>query len=194
MSTAILAALGAHRLSNGLARRMFGGGELSDSRPVLVEWAMGALLLLRRSAFEAAGRFDEAQWMYAEDLDLCWRLRKLGWRTIYVPSATIEHAGGAATSRAFGSPTATVEIAMAHYRWLHRRRGRTVAGTFAIAQMSGAVARVAIYWFAVRLRIPGAAERLGGTARWLRTLWIGWRRVGASMSSAATPSTQERFR
>src|SRR5439155_9403656 len=46
-----------------------------------------ACLMVRASAFQAIGGFDEDFFMYGEDLDLCLRLRQAGWRGRYVPSA-----------------------------------------------------------------------------------------------------------
>jgi GT2 family glycosyltransferase len=48
-------------------------------------------MLVRRSAFEQAGGFDEGYWMYFEDLDLCYRLAQAGWTTWYEPSVTVVH-------------------------------------------------------------------------------------------------------
>ena len=45
---------------------------LDQETPRRIEWAAGAFLLVRREAFDTAGGFQESQWMYAEDLDLCW--------------------------------------------------------------------------------------------------------------------------
>ena len=56
-------------------------------RARVVPWAVGACLILRRAAFDAVGGFDERQWMYAEDLDLGWRLHDAGWLTRYEPGA-----------------------------------------------------------------------------------------------------------
>src|SRR4051794_8953515 len=52
-----------------------------------VEWLTGAFLLVRRAAWDTIGGFDESVWMYAEDLDLCWRARPTGWAIRYVPPA-----------------------------------------------------------------------------------------------------------
>ena len=56
-----------------------------------VDAVNGAFMLMRRSAFEEAGGFDEGYWMYMEDLDLSYRLRQQGWLSWYEPSATVGH-------------------------------------------------------------------------------------------------------
>lgn len=67
-------------------------------RPRDVDWVSGALLFLRRSALDSVGGWDERYFMYMEDLDLCWRLRRLGWRVGYDPSGRVTHVQGASTS------------------------------------------------------------------------------------------------
>jgi GT2 family glycosyltransferase len=55
-------------------------------------WCSGAAALIRRSAFEEAGRFDERLYfMYCEDVDLSWKLWLKGWRCIYVRDAAVRH-------------------------------------------------------------------------------------------------------
>lgn len=56
-------------------------------RPFMVEWADGALLLVRRSAFLSIGGFLEYYFMYHEDVELCLKLRTNGWTIRVVPSA-----------------------------------------------------------------------------------------------------------
>lgn len=57
-------------------------------------WLSGACLLLRRSAFEQVGGFDEGYFMFFEDLDLGERLGRAGWRNVHVPTAQVVHVGG----------------------------------------------------------------------------------------------------
>ena len=54
-------------------------------------WASGAATLFRREAYAAAGGFDEAIFMYGEDVDLSWRLRARGWRITYQPRCAVVH-------------------------------------------------------------------------------------------------------
>jgi N-acetylglucosaminyl-diphospho-decaprenol L-rhamnosyltransferase len=126
---------------------------------------VGALLLVRRRAWEAAGGFDERQWMYAEDLDLGWRLHQAGWATRYEPRAHVDHEHGAATTQLFG-----VEVAphwqRSTYGFIARRRGRANARAVALLNLVGAVWR----WARVAVRSAGQpelAELRRAHARWI---------------------------
>lgn len=79
-----------------------------------VDWASGALLLVRRRTFELLGGFDERFFMFMEDVDLCWRARQAGWRVAVEPAAGAVHVVGA--SRA-GRP---YRMIVAHHRSLWR--------------------------------------------------------------------------
>jgi N-acetylglucosaminyl-diphospho-decaprenol L-rhamnosyltransferase len=67
------------------------------THPRIVPWVKGAVLAVRRQAFEAVGGFDESFFMYFEDADLCYRLRLCGWEVHFTPAATVMHVGGAST-------------------------------------------------------------------------------------------------
>jgi len=56
-----------------------------------VDAVNGACMLIRRSALDQVGLFDEGYWMYMEDLDLCYRFAQAGWVTWYEPSVTVIH-------------------------------------------------------------------------------------------------------
>ena len=64
-----------------------------------VDWVSGSCILVRREAWEAIGGFDESYFMYAEDVDICWRVRQAGWTVTYEPAARITHVQGASTDR-----------------------------------------------------------------------------------------------
>jgi GT2 family glycosyltransferase len=158
--------LGLPRLIPGLGNRWCLEGRWDPLRPRTVPWAIGACLLLRRSAFDAVGGFDGRQWMYAEDLDVGWRLDAAGWRTRYEPAARVGHVSAAATSQAFGTGRRT-RFTIATYEVIAHRAGRGRARAIGVINVLGAGARLA-------LLAPGAllaSRRRAGwweVARWLR--------------------------
>jgi GT2 family glycosyltransferase len=64
-----------------------------------VDWVSGGAMLLRREALAEVGILDEGFFMYAEDVDLCTRLRAGGWAVLFSPEVEVRHVGGLATHR-----------------------------------------------------------------------------------------------
>jgi N-acetylglucosaminyl-diphospho-decaprenol L-rhamnosyltransferase len=62
--------------------------------PRAVDWVSGACFCARRSALEELGGFDEAYFMFAEDIDLCWRAHRAGWGVGVEPRAQVTHLHG----------------------------------------------------------------------------------------------------
>ena len=96
---AVHAALGTVWPGNPATRR-YHMTDLDRSRPVQVDWVSGACMLLRRDAYEAAGRFDAGYFMYFEEMDLCLRLHRAGWRVVFDPLAEVKHVVGGSTRSA----------------------------------------------------------------------------------------------
>lgn len=62
--------------------------------PEDIFWASGTALLLRSSALDEVGLFDETFFAHMEEIDLCWRLQNAGWRILNAPAARIYHHSG----------------------------------------------------------------------------------------------------
>jgi len=85
--------------SNPWTRRYHRFRDTSLAEDQFVDWLSGACLLIRPEAFELVGGFDEGYFMYFEDVDLAFRLSKLGRGSVFVPRAVIVHSGAHSTSR-----------------------------------------------------------------------------------------------
>lgn len=78
-----------------LARKALAGAPPLDyavgDRTFSPDWVAGMFMLMRRDAFERARGFDERYFLYYEDVDLCRRLRGLGYDVRLVPGARVTH-------------------------------------------------------------------------------------------------------
>jgi N-acetylglucosaminyl-diphospho-decaprenol L-rhamnosyltransferase len=91
--------------------------------PTPVEWATGAVMLLRRSVFDQLGGFDESFFLYSEETDYCMRVRDAGYRVVVRPRVEVTHLGGEMATR----PDLWALRAVNRVR-LHRRRHGAVRG------------------------------------------------------------------
>ena len=89
--------IGLFRADNRFSRRY--RREDNDGQSSEPDWISGACVLARRVAFESVGGFDERYFMYVEDLDLCWRLRRAGWGVGIVSDAAVLHLHGVSAAR-----------------------------------------------------------------------------------------------
>lgn len=69
----------------------------SDRREV--DCLSGAFIMARRKVLEDIGLFDKDYFMYGEDVDLCYRIKKAGWQIWYLPEAEAVHYGGGSSGR-----------------------------------------------------------------------------------------------
>ncbi len=85
-------------------------------------WVSGSCFLARRSALEELGGFDEAYFMYNEDMDLCWRAHDAGWGVGFAGTAEVTHVQGVSTARH------PYRMMAAHHRSALRFTSRTTKG------------------------------------------------------------------
>jgi O-antigen biosynthesis protein len=72
---------------------------LSEDETYPVDAVSGSFMMVRRGAYKKAGGLDESFFMYGEDLDWCYRIRKAGFRVYYVHTTKIIHFKGESTKR-----------------------------------------------------------------------------------------------
>jgi len=87
-----------------------------------VDWVSGACFAIDRSAFEAVGGFDEGYFMFAEDLDLCYRLHQAGYGVGVVEAAVVTHVEGVSRRRQ------PYKMLVAHHRSALRFQARSARG------------------------------------------------------------------
>lgn len=87
------------RMSSRFLKRTYRPKVAPNQLDCDVDWIDGACLMLRRSALDEVGLFDEQFFMYSEDEDLCFRLKKSGWSICYSASGVAVHHGAASSSQ-----------------------------------------------------------------------------------------------
>jgi N-acetylglucosaminyl-diphospho-decaprenol L-rhamnosyltransferase len=107
-------------------------------------WVSGSCFLARRAALEELGGFDEAYFMYAEDMDLCWRAHHAGWGVGFSGTASVTHFQGVSTARH------PYRMMVAHHRSALRFTVRTTTG------WRRAALPLAVLVLGVRMAMAGA--------------------------------------
>lgn len=118
-----------------------GGGTLAayrapDVERGPVEAINGAFMLLRRTALDDIGLFDEGYWMYMEDLDLCYRLHQRGWVTYYEPRSRALHTK-AGTTGGVRSPRLNIAFHRGMGRFYRRHYAPESNGLLDLAVYAG---------------------------------------------------------
>ena len=73
----------------------FPSHSLAESQEVSeADWVPGTCLMIRRETLEQVGGLDEDYFMYSEEVDWCWRVKRAGWKVFYLPEAEVLHWGG----------------------------------------------------------------------------------------------------
>ena len=114
---------------------------LVDTREV--EVLMGACILARRSIIETVGGMDEDYFMYSEEVDLCYRIQKAGWKIVWLPKAKITHYGGQSTD------LVKTEMFLRLYEskllYFSKNHGRTAASIYKLILYIASVPRLCLY-------------------------------------------------
>jgi GT2 family glycosyltransferase len=118
--------------------------------PIEVDWVSGACMMIRREAFDAVGGFDEGFFLYWEDADFCFRLKRAGWSVVYHPGGRVTHLAGRSSSRA--QRRSLVAFHRSAYRYFRKNGG-------GLAQVAAPLVFVALY---ARLAVKLASIEVRG--------------------------------
>ena len=112
----------------GLFARAKTSPRKSVSPVVPVDWVSGAVMMIRREAWDAVGGFDPAFFLYFEDIDLCLRVRAAGWEVGIVSEATAVHASGGSQWRPGTRTRAERNYFESQGYYFRKHHGRVIEG------------------------------------------------------------------
>lgn len=94
----------------------------------IVDVVMGAVMLVRREALNGEMLFDDNYFMYSEEVDLCYRLKKRGWAVRYVPDVQAVHIWGGSSNKVKGETL--VRLYRSRVQFFRKHYGAVSAGLY----------------------------------------------------------------
>ena len=189
-------------LDSDYLRQKFPSARLWGTRPLRedaaglteVEVISGASLMVKREVFEAVGRFSTRYFMYSEDVDLCYEVRKCGWKVCYAGAATVIHHGGRSSSSKPESHYSSIMTRQAVATFLRAKRGRTYSALYRATTAIAALGRCALAGLAAvfaygqprRARCVQSLQKWSNIFRWAVGL-EGWARMAAPNGNGQAP-------
>jgi GT2 family glycosyltransferase len=106
-----------------------------------LDWVTGAFLLARTEVIKEVNGFSQDYFMYTEEVDLCYQIKKLGWQVWYLPSSAIIHYGQASGSseKAIVSEFKGIKI------FYQKNYGKLAYSSIRIFLYIGAIIRILIF-------------------------------------------------
>jgi len=124
-SIANFPSLGTELLNKSLLRwlfpKKFPGKGRNYSKPIEVDSVIGACMMVRRDALNQVGLLDEDYFLFLEETDWCYRMKKAGWKIYHIPQAEIYHFQG--KSAEVVKKRAKVEFYHSRYHFFKKNRG-----------------------------------------------------------------------
>jgi len=127
--------------------------------PKEVDAIAGACMMVKRSIFEQVGFFSDDYFMYAEDLDLCYKIRQAGYTNYYIPNATAIHFGGGSTEKG-SSDFSVVMMRESIWRFMKKTRGKIYGMAYRSSMLISAIGRLVL----LMIILPLEGIRKGGTS------------------------------
>lgn len=152
-------------------------------RERLVDFVIGACLLVRREAYKQVGGFDDSFFMYQEETDWQRRMHNRGWKIGFTPDAQVTHLGGASGASEKAKISGHFFDSMDHY--LHKHYGLAGLLSLRLSMLIGCFLRL-ILWLGVFVAVPRRREVAQSKIRLMAWLCVRqvthWRFSGNSTS------------
>ena len=143
-----------------------------NNPPGKVEVVPGACIMIKRDVFEEVNLFSEDYFMYAEDIDLCYKVNQTRRKVFLVREAEVIHHGGGSSRKEKINYFSVVLTKEAVFRFLKKTRGKGTAIFYRIVMSFSAIGRMAILISAMPwANWKGQGEVLRGTFnKWKKIL------------------------
>ncbi len=153
------------RKSRRLGRSRYIGADLNQTMDV--EVVAGCYMMVRRECYDKVGGMDDRFFMYAEEVDWCYRIHKAGWRIVYFPGASILHYGGLSAAKC--ESQMNIAMAKSNLLLIQKTMGRPLAwisnSLMCVRDTPRAIAYALTGWW-LAADSPLRASLTRGASRW----------------------------
>lgn len=112
--------------------------------PARVDMVSGACLMVMRDVFERVGLFSEEYFMYAEDLDLCYKVRQSGLDNYYVATSSVIHYGGKSATQQTANQWSVIMKFNSIFKFCVKTRGHFYGVAYRVAMGVSALVRLVL--------------------------------------------------
>lgn len=154
--------------------KMWGMASLFEKSDVVreVDAISGACLMIKREVFKEVGNFSEDYFMYSEDIDLCHKIWRNGWKAFYFSGAKVIHHGGKSSSETTTSSFTDVLLLESRFRFFCKTRSHDYGQLYRLSMFYVSLLRiwlVSLYWSF--MSVSGKASSSTATLRkWIARL------------------------
>lgn len=157
-----------------------------DNRPAEVEVVSGACLMIKSDVFKVVEGFTSNYFMYAEDADLCFKVKEAAWKNNYLSGASVVHHGGRSSDKKPESNFGSIMMRQSLMEFMRLRRGSLYAAAYQFSIVVTAVLRLLLLMIAFLFTLGGQQRESVRRAfgKWVKVL-----RWGLCMESWSKQTT-----
>jgi N-acetylglucosaminyl-diphospho-decaprenol L-rhamnosyltransferase len=158
-------------IATRLGERLWPGypANVTDGQVRSVDWMGSACLMLRRDALDQVGLLDEEYFIYGDEADLQYRLKRAGWKNYYLPQATTIHYGGGSMNRW----SRRRMVYRGHMLFFQKNYGPLRTGILRVMLAGLSLAKIGVW--GIMYLLPGRRERaqkeLGSNIDVVKVCW-----------------------
>jgi hypothetical protein len=136
------------------------------NKPIEIDSAIGACMMVRKEAIDEVGMFDERYFFFFEETDWAYQMKQAGWKIYHVPTAFITHLQGQSIGR---NPRGRIEFYRSRYQYFRKWK----SGPYYVLVRGVIFLRLCVNWL-----LTSAANLFSlGMSRNLRDKWVVYSRL-----------------
>ncbi len=143
---------------------------MDSGQPEVVEAVSGACFMIKRGIFERVKMFSSDYFLYSEELDLCYKIKNVGFKIYYLSIAEIIHHGNKSAEMRTGDFSSDVMMRESIQKFLLKTRGKAYGLAFRMTTALAAVCRLSL--MTLSLPLTGLAfnrkKLLASFSKWQR--------------------------